>query len=224
MYKYKVKIANIYGWSKRYTFSSDTDDYQPQELVALSSEMSHDGHRVIGKIIKRCDNSPIEPTQHIISGATEAEREQYIQHLIQLVTRVSNTPKKEPVQINFDVPIIDGRNARMRINPDITAAQIERLGFTQRRKGTYYLCRTLSNHNGLTITLNISFDVVGYRHLKIDILDETYLQPYDYQAYIKQYAHRIPKLAGNIHIAVQQYMMQLVDEGLLLDYQRNDYI
>lgn len=57
---------------------------------------------------------------------------------------------------------------------------------------------------------------------EIDILDENFLQPYDYQNMLK----KIPdhKFANKVDKQVRKIMLQFVDAGLIEGYTDGDYI
>lgn len=55
---------------------------------------------------------------------------------------------------------------------------MRRLGFTDHREGYWYLCRSVSPDHDMTLNVEIAKDGSDWQ---IDVLDENFCQPYDYQ-------------------------------------------
>lgn len=117
--------------------------------------------------------------------------------------------------INYNVPInLRGNNSNIKASLSVTNETMKANGFRQ-HNGKWYLMKNL----GHDISLNISIlcDVVA-----IDILDESFLQPYDYQRYLRNNPDH--EFALSIHHKVQAIMKQLSDSGIISGYVANDYI
>lgn len=69
----------------------------------------------------------------------------------------------------------------------------------------------------ISITIEITSD-----NLSIDVLDESFLQPYDYQEILRKTPDH--EVALDIHNRVQTIMKQLSDCGIISGYVPNDYI
>lgn len=125
--------------------------------------------------------------------------------------------------INYDVPIKDYQNANIVFGG---ASKEELLDFGFRElDDSYYLCKYLYCNN------EISFNITIYKEnnkVKIYVLDENFLQPYNYQSilgreekweYIKKdrYPYRT-------HVQVQNIMKELLDKNIIKGYTLGDYI
>lgn len=91
------------------------------------------------------------------------------------------------------------------------------IGFTDHREGTWYLCVRV----GSDITLNISIPKDGSR-FRLDVLDEDFGQPYDYQRILKSN----PKLeyALSVKARVENQLEQLTKSGVITGFKRGMYI
>ena len=97
--------------------------------------------------------------------------------------------------------------------------KMRELGFTDCKEDTWYFCKILKELDEISFNISIQKDGTKF---KIDVLDEDYLQPYNYQNMLK----RDPKfLYGLItHVQVQGWMKYLQDNGVISGYIANDYI
>jgi hypothetical protein len=91
------------------------------------------------------------------------------------------------------------------------------LGFTDHREGTWYLCVRVESD----ITLNISIPKDGSR-LRIDVLDEDFGQPYDYQRILKSN----PKLefANSVKARVENQLELLTKSGVITGFTKGMYV
>lgn len=108
------------------------------------------------------------------------------------------------------------------LNADIDAnilpeAEMREIGFTDHSEGTWYFSRRV----GTDISFNVSIPKDGSR-LRIDVLDEDFGQPYDYQRILKNN----PDLpyALNVKGGVERYMQDLTDAGVLSGWSPGEYI
>jgi hypothetical protein len=91
------------------------------------------------------------------------------------------------------------------------------LGFTDHKKDTWYLCVRVETD----ITLNISIPKDGSR-FRIDVLDEDFGQPYDYQNILKRH----PKLefARSVKARVENQLELLTKSGVITGFTRGMYV
>ena len=92
--------------------------------------------------------------------------------------------------------------------PDVDL--MERLGFTYSKTAhEWYACYPLDRF----ITLNISG--VPLHEAKVDVIDETFLQPFDYEYYLE----RNPKFSFGLQIkkAIDRKLTELKGQGVLRD-------
>lgn len=120
--------------------------------------------------------------------------------------------------INYDVPLENHCNALIRARV-LEDDKMREIGFTDYKEDTWYFCNRLKEINDISFSISIKKDGTEFR---IDVLDENYLQPYNYQRMLKE----DPKfLYGLItHVQVQGWMKYLQDNGVISGYIANDYI
>lgn len=68
-------------------------------------------------------------------------------------------------------------NAALGVNI-LSDAEMRALGFTDHVPEKWYLCRRVSEHGDITLNLTIAKNGSDWM---LDVLDENFLQPYDYQ-------------------------------------------
>ncbi len=121
------------------------------------------------------------------------------------------------VKINFDVPLTKRKqNAMIQANL-LDDKKMREIGFTDYSKDSWYYCRGL----GSDISFNVSINKKT-NEIKIDVLDECFLQPFDYQAQIQD--GRNDDFINNINKQVQEQMKYLMDAGVITGYRMGDYI
>jgi hypothetical protein len=124
--------------------------------------------------------------------------------------------------INYDVPL-NKRNTNANIKVNIfDDGKMRELGFTDSRKNTWYYLVYIIKERYFKVTFNLRINKQNTDDFKIDILDEDYLQPYDYQAGLRKY----PKFKKylQVHKKVQEIMKHLIDMGIIEGYNLGDYI
>ena len=117
--------------------------------------------------------------------------------------------------INYDVPLnARGNNANLRANLGVSDETMKANGFKQ-RNGRWSLVKNL----GYCISLNIH---VLCDNTIIDVIDEEFLQPYDYQSMIGNNSES--KIPMEVHRKVQSTMKRLSDAGIIEGWVVGDYI
>ena len=120
-------------------------------------------------------------------------------------------------KINFEVPLTKKKqNAMIQANV-LDDKKMREIGFTDYSKDSWYYCRGL----GSDISFNVSINKKTSK-IKIDVLDECFLQPFDYQAQIQD--GRNDDFINNINKQVQEQMKYLMDAGVITGYRMGDYI
>lgn len=91
------------------------------------------------------------------------------------------------------------------------------IGFTDHSKDRWYFCRMIKfpntkEYRGFDISFNVSIRKDN-SNIRIDVLDEAFCQPYDYQYVLK----RSPKneYANIVKEQVEKWMKYLQDSGIL---------
>ena len=125
--------------------------------------------------------------------------------------------------INYDVPVKDHQNANIEFG-NISEEELIKLGF-RNNENDYYICKNLIGKREITFNLTIH---KNDKRIKIDILHENFLQPYDYQSILKrqQFVNgiNINSYSYRVHIKVQEIMKWLLDNNIIIGYQLGDYI
>ena len=104
------------------------------------------------------------------------------------------TPK-----INYGVPINkSGQNVNIKVNPNLKEKTLLDFGFARTSVSEYYMMLKLTSD----ISFNIEIDILT-NTINIAVLDEDFLQPYDYQIMLKN-PNCVPKIAKIIHHKVQR--------------------
>lgn len=104
----------------------------------------------------------------------------------------------------------------MKINL-LSEQEMRDIGFTEHRKDNWYFCRAITQD----ITFNLSMKKDG-KTFKIDVLDEDFCQPYDYQYYLSKTPNS--EFALNVKKKVETIMLELCDRGIITEYEVGDYI
>ncbi len=113
---------------------------------------------------------------------------------------------------------LDDRGLNAAIDANILSDEAMReLGFTDYSKVSWYFCRRA----GVDVTFNVSIPKDGGR-LKIDVLDEDFGQPYDYQNFLLSDPSH--SFALNVKESVERYMMKLTEAGVITGWEQGDYI
>lgn len=128
-----------------------------------------------------------------------------------------------PKPINYNVPVKNHQNANIEFG-NISEERLLELGF-RNNKDSYYICKNLIGKWEITFNLTI---YKKNKKIKIRILDEMFLQPYDYQSILKiqQFVNGIDSNSYpyRVHIKVQEMMKWLLDNEVIVGYQLGDYI
>lgn len=99
-------------------------------------------------------------------------------------------------------------------------AKMREIGFTDFRPSTWYFCKCNVGHPDISFSLSIEKN--NPDKWRIDVLDENFLQPYDYQMMIeKGTTNPIPK---RVQEKVEYWMEYLKDNGIIEGHNYGDYI
>lgn len=124
--------------------------------------------------------------------------------------------------INYNVPLNKKHiNANIEINI-LDDNKMRELGFTDYCK-TYWTYRVSVFKDGdFIVTFNLSVNKKNPNNFDIDILDDNWCQPYDYQKFLRTTPNF--KTGLKIHNKVQEIMKKLIDNGIIKNYNLGDYI
>ena len=96
-------------------------------------------------------------------------------------------------------------------------AEMRALGFTDHRADEWYYLRLLRDD----ISFNVTIPKDGGR-LRIDVLDEMFCQPYDYQSILRHNGDH--PIAHQTYEDVEREMARLAEAGVITGHVPGDYI
>src|SRR5690606_14613038 len=111
-----------------------------------------------------------------------------------------------------------GFTKHIKLNSDITAEQLKAYGFTDYSEPTLYYCRSLGND----ITFNFSVGKETLEITRIDVLDENFLQPYDYQQMLMSGSDN--EFAQSVYHKVNSILSKMQDDGIITGFEEGMYI
>ena len=136
----------------------------------------------------------------------------------------SNSKDSEVTVIHINPPVegelrTNGTSAKIRVSEEVTAKKLKAFGFSSNNPDRFYYFRDL----GCDISFNISIDAKSLTDMKIDVLDDDFGQPYDYQAIIME---RVEPGAFVIAIyeKVEAELERLREAGILVGHVRGQYV
>ena len=110
-----------------------------------------------------------------------------------------------------------GNNANIKINV-LPEEEMRKIGFTDYREGYWYLCKRLTSD----ISFDLSVNKEDSSDWRIDVLDENFCQPYDYQYYLSK--GNPPPVAVKVNDMVEEIMLMLTTYGIVEGWKPGDYI
>ena len=121
------------------------------------------------------------------------------------------------IKINKDVPLDErGQNANIKFHV-LDKETMNSYGFG------YTYERWLFNV-GLTDTISMNITISDECEGLIDILDDDFLQPYDFQSMIIDNENNAPTVAKNVQKKVYEIMEGLSFGGIISGWKKGDYI
>lgn len=112
----------------------------------------------------------------------------------------------------------NGINKKIKVCESVTLNQLIKAGFTNHYEPRLYFSRDLGN--GISFNLTIKKNTLQLETL--DVLNEAFLQPFDYQQLIM--SGNVTPLALKIFDKVDKIMNELQDQNIIEGYQRGMYI
>ena len=105
--------------------------------------------------------------------------------------------------------------------------KMRHIGFTDYAKDRWYFCRVIKfpdkkRYKNFIITFGVSIVKNNPEDFRIDVLDDAYCQPYDYQAILENNPNFEPCLI--VKEQVEEWMKYLQDEGVLSGHKFGEYI
>lgn len=115
---------------------------------------------------------------------------------------------------------LDNRGLNLAISSNLLSEEkMRELGFTDCVPEKWYFCRYVSDDKETTFNVTIPKD--GSR-LAIDVFDENFLQPYDYQECLRIDLKN--KYADIVKQNVESYMQHLSEKGVIVGWMPGIYI
>ena len=105
--------------------------------------------------------------------------------------------------------------------------KMREIGFTDYAKDSWCFCKSIEfpkdkRYRFFYLSFNVSIPKNSLDEIRIDILNEDFLQPYDYQYMLYQNPNFEPALI--VKEQVEKWMKYLQDNGVLSGHKPNDYI
>lgn len=111
-----------------------------------------------------------------------------------------------------------GFTNRIQLAKNQTKESLLDYGFTNHNKPTLYFVEMVDNNTSFNLTL----DAKTLAITDIDVLNEDFLQPYDYQAEIL--SGRISGKAQNVYNKVNALLTKLQKDGIITGFEKGMYI
>ena len=108
----------------------------------------------------------------------------------------------------------------------LSEKEMREIGFTDYSKNRWFFCRSITfprepRYKGFDISFNVSIPKDG-SDIGIDVLDEDFCQPYDYQSMLHKNPIFEPALI--VYEQVEELMEYLQSKGVLSGHVKGEYI
>ena len=108
----------------------------------------------------------------------------------------------------------------------LSEKEMREIGFTDYSKDRWFFCRSITfprepRYKGFDISFNVSIPKDG-SDIRIDVLDEDFCQPYDYQSMLNRNPIFEPALI--VYEQVEEWMDYLQSKGVLSGHVKGEYI
>lgn len=110
-------------------------------------------------------------------------------------------------------------NAAIKINV-LDESKMRDIGFTDIRPDTWYFCKYNVGHPDISFSLSVEKN--NPENWEIDILDENFLQPYDYQMMLERGTQN--PLPLKVQEKVEYWMSYLAENGIVSGHNYGEYI
>lgn len=121
---------------------------------------------------------------------------------------------QEPVERNKN-----GNNAKIKVHV-LPEEKMREIGFTDYSKDTWYYCKSVYKKGDISFDVSVKKD--DSSDWRIDVLDEDFMQPYDYQSTLREYPRATVPLT--VRNEVEKYMKILADAGVISGHEYGEYI
>lgn len=110
-----------------------------------------------------------------------------------------------------------GNNAEIKVHI-LSDEEMRDIGFTDHAKTRWYFCRN-AGLAGISFNVTINKDMSDWR---IDILDDAFCQPYDYQYILERNPQS--EAAKKVQARVESLMADLTEKGIISGHKYGEYI
>lgn len=114
----------------------------------------------------------------------------------------------------------NGINKKIKVHllPD---KEMRKLGFTDYRKEYWYFCRNICS----TIDFSITINKKSSEDFRIDVLDDDFCQPYDYQSMLsKERYGKHNSVAIKVYEETEKLMEYFESKGIISGHEKGEYI
>lgn len=148
-----------------------------------------------------------------IAVREDLQNDEYEKECRRLYEKYRIKPRKKQREIEFTP---GGNNAAIKVNI-LSDEEMREIGFTDRSKKTWYFTRRVAG----SISFNFHIEKETGRW-GIDILDEDFLQPYDYQ-YLIANGYK-DTFVEEVQEGVEEIMAFLAEKGVIEGHEYGEYI
>lgn len=137
--------------------------------------------------------------------------------------KIINAKKEENLMQKENIKLTKNHNnatIKVHILPE---DEMRRLGFTDYANKNWYYCKPVFATKYSEITFNLSVNKTDTNDWRIDVLDENFCQPYDYQYFLAK-SKNPPEAAVIVNKNVENIMQQLSEAGIISGHNYGDYI
>ena len=108
----------------------------------------------------------------------------------------------------------------------LSEKEMREIGFTDYSKDRWFFCRSITfprepRYKGFDISFNVSIPKDG-SDIRIDVLDEDFCQPYDYQRILSKNPNH--PCASIVNEQAERWMEYLQSKGVLSGHVKGEYI
>lgn len=118
-----------------------------------------------------------------------------------------------------------GTNSKIKAHI-LSDEEMKEIGFTNYYEPNWYFCKSIkfpkeTRYKGFDISFSVSIPKDG-SDIRIDVLDEDFCQPYDYQSMLRKNPTFEPALI--VYEQVEEWMEYLQSKGVLSGHVKGEYI
>lgn len=164
----------------------------------------------------------LQETLHNVEYAfdqVKIDLEKYKKKIEYLENNKDKIENNEPVEVNSN-----GVNIKIKANI-LSDDEMQKIGFTEYRKGYLHFGRMIQFPKEYSRDIEISFGVTIPRDgsdIRIDVLDDAFCQPYDYQRILRDDPNF--KTALIVQEQVEKWMKYLEEAGVIQGHVYGEYI